>query len=83
MGNNLKQCLEYKDAKVELLNKYKDDFDFEELGKLAIDYSDGIIEADKEVNAELLKYAEDAQKPVLRFPGDDFADAYETFYSQL
>jgi starch synthase len=83
LGNNLKQCLEYKDAKVELLNKYKDDFDFEELGKLAIDYSDGIIEADKEVNAELLKYAEDAQKPVLRFPGDDFADAYETFYSQL
>jgi len=83
LGNNLKQCLEYKDAKVELLNKYKDDFDFEELGKLAIDYSDGIIEADKEVNAELLKYAEDAQKPVLRFPGDDFADAYESFYSQL
>ena len=28
-----------------------------ELGKLAIDYSDGIITAGNEVNPELLKYA--------------------------
>ena len=31
---------------------YANDFDFMELGKLAIDYSDGIVEASETVNSE-------------------------------
>lgn len=83
LGPDMKHCMEYKDAKAELLKNYNDEFDFDELGRLAIDYSDGIIEADKDVNPELLKYAEDNNKPLLRYAGEDFADAYEAFYQQL
>ena len=83
LGADFKKSLEFREAKAELLDKYNDKFDIEELGKLAIDYSDGIIEADKDVNKSLLKYAEDNNKPLLRFPGEDFADAYEAFYNQL
>ena len=56
---------------------------FEELGKLAIDYSDGVIAAHKNVNKELLKYAKTNKIPTLAFPGEDFADAYEAFYEQI
>ncbi|MBR1687378.1 MAG: glycogen/starch synthase [Prevotella sp.] len=83
LGQNFKQCLEFRDAKAELLKKYNDNFDFEELGKLAIDYSDGVIAAEKEVNVSLLQYAEANNVPVLGYPGEDFGDAYEAFYDQI
>ena len=82
LGQNFKKCLEFRDAKPKLLASYKDNFDFEELGKLAIDYSDGIIQAEKEVNKKLLKYSHDKGIPVLPFC-DNFADAYEAFYDQI
>ncbi len=82
LGNNFKECLEFREAKAELLKAYNDNFDFEELGKLAIDYSDGIIKAEKEVNASLLKYATEKNIPLLDYH-EDFADAYEAFYDQI
>lgn len=82
-GDNFKKCVEYKDAKAELLNGYKDQFDFEELGKLAIEYSDGIVQAEKEVNKTLLTYAKEKGLPVLGYQGEDFADAYNQFYEQI
>lgn len=83
LGTNFKKCVEFREAKAELLNKYKDDFDFDELGKLAIDYSDGIIAADKKANEELLKYAQTNNIPTLSYPGEDFGAAYEVFYNQI
>ncbi len=82
LGTNFKKCLEFRDAKAELLEPYADNFDFEELGKLAIDYSDGIIQADGKVNTALLQYAKDKQLPILDYQ-EDFADAYESFYQQI
>ena len=83
LGENFKRCVEYRDAKAELLAQYNDNFNFDELGKLAIDYSDGIIQAEEEVNNDLLKYAVDKGLPVLDFHKDDFADAYEAFYDKI
>lgn len=83
LGENFKKCLEFRDVKTPLLKKYKDDFDFEELGKLAIDYSDGIIEADNAIDENLIKYTEEKGLPLLKYPGEDFADAYESFYDQI
>jgi starch synthase len=82
LGTNFKKCLEFRDAKAELLEPYNDNFDFDELGKLAIDYSDGIIVAEKNVNKSLLKHAKDKQIPVLGYH-EDFADPYEEFYQQI
>ena len=82
LGTNFKKCLEFRDAKAELLEPYSDNFDFEELSKLAIDYSDGVIQANSEVDGRLMKYAQDKNIPVLGYE-EDFADGYEAFYNQI
>lgn len=83
LGDNIKDCLAFREANAELLKQYKDDFDMVELGKLAIDYSDGVIEAGADVNQELIQYAKDKQLPVMDYPGSDNAEAYVGFFNQL
>ena len=70
-----------RDAK--LLEPYSDNFDFIELGKLAIDYSDGIVQADKMVNKQLLDYAREKNIPVLAYKAEGFAEACDDFYNQI
>ena len=82
LGGDFKQCLEFREARAELLKDYKDNFDFNDLSKLAIEYSDGVIAADKQVNENLMKFAKGKNIPVLGYQ-EDFADAYEAFYAQL
>jgi starch synthase len=82
LGQKFKQCLPFRDAKAELLAAYNDQFDFEELGKMAIDYSDGIIEADKKISKTLHKYAQQKDIPLLPFT-EDIATAYEEFYEKI
>ena len=57
-------------------------FDFYELSKMAIEYSDGVVVADKGVDKSLVDFAEGKNIPVLGYQ-EDFADAYESFYGQL
>lgn len=82
LGDNFKEFLEFRDAKSSLLDGYKEKFDFDELGKLAIDYSDGVIQAVPEVNKQLLDYAKEKNVPLLGYH-EDFADACEAFYESL
>ena len=82
LGKNFKKCVEFREAKADLLAPYNDNFDFEEMGKLAIDYSDGIVMASPDVNETLAKYAKDKGLPLLEYQ-KDFADAYEAFYDQI
>ena len=83
LGTHFKRCVEFRDAKSELLSDYKEDFDFIELGKMAIDYSDGVIEGESLSDRTLLDYANEKSKPTLAYPGDDFADAYKTFINEV
>jgi starch synthase len=83
LDSNFKKCVEFREATADLLKKYKDDFDFDELSKLAIDYSDGVIAADKNVNENLLKYAADNNIPTLAYSGEEFYSAYEDFYEKI
>ena len=82
LGSDFKQCLEFRDAKAELLKDYQDNFDFNDLSKLAIEYSDGVIVADQQVKNDLIDFAKEKEIPVLDYQ-EDFADAYEAFYKQL
>ncbi len=82
LGQKFKQSLTFRDAKPELLAPYNDHFDFVELGKLAIDYSDGIIESEPNVNQTLLDHARQKGIPLLPF-STDYATAYEEFYEKL
>ena len=81
-GSDFKQFMEFRDAKPELLTDYKDTFDFDELGKLAIDYSDGVIQAVPDASKVLSDYAAAKNKPLLGYQ-EDFGDAYEAFYESL
>jgi starch synthase len=83
LGTNLKRCLEFRDVTADLLAPYADNFTFNELGKLAIDYSDGVVQADKEVNQELLAYTKQKNIPLMEFPSGGFADAIEHFYNEI
>ena len=82
LGDNFKQCVEFRDAKADLLSAYNDNFDFEEMGKLAIDYSDGIVLANSDVNETLIAHAQAKNIPILSYK-EDFADAYEEFYNHI
>ena len=83
LSDNFKKIVEFRDAKSSLLKKYNDHFDFDELCKLAIDYSDGVIAGSKDVNNSLLKYATDNNIPTLAYAGEDFGNAYEEFYEKI
>lgn len=83
LGDNFKKCVEFRDASAELLKPYADNFDFKELGKMAIDYSDGVVEAGENVNAELLEYAKGKDMPLLQYPGADYVAAYKDFYNKI
>ena len=80
---NFKRCLEFRDVTPELLSPYKDQFDFDELSKLAIDYSDGVVEAVKGVNQDLLGYANEKNIPVLTYSNDNLGDKMEAFYNTI
>ena len=83
LADNFKRCVEFREATADLLKPYKDSFDFDELGKLAIDYSDGIIQTDNTVNKNLLNYAKEKETPILKYKEDCFADDIEAFYNQI
>lgn len=81
-GENFKSCLEFREANVELLQPYNDTFDFDELSKLAIDYSDGVVLGEKNVSKELTSYAKKKGIPFLNYK-EDFAEEYERFYEKI
>ena len=85
LGKKFKQCLEFRDAELSKIEKYGDNFDFMELGKLAIDYSDGIIQTSNDVNKELMKYANDNKENIMLQPEetDEIKTQYTEFYNKL
>ena len=92
-GNGLKkdieptfrQCLEFKDAHGDVLDNYKEKFDFTEFQKFAIDYSDGVVEAGPGVNQELVEYAKAKGLPCLSQADttEVDVDAYDKFYDSV
>ena len=83
LGSKFKSIVAFRDAKKELVSGYNEKFDFVELEKLALDYSDGIIEARPTVNKELLDYAAEKKLPILKYPGEDFIKSYVDFYDKI
>ncbi|MDO4160892.1 MAG: glycogen/starch synthase [Prevotellaceae bacterium] len=81
LGDDFKRSIEFRDVKSNLLDKYSADFGFTDLEKLAIDYSDGVVNVGGDINAELVKYATEKGLPILDSPKDEeIAESYEKFY---
>lgn len=54
------------------------------LGKLAIDFSDGVAAATADAPAELIEYAKASGKPFLEYPGaENYVEAHRQFYLSL
>lgn len=68
---------------IELLG---DEIDYSSLCKLAVQYSDGVIQSSEEVDQSVLDYAKERNIPVLKYQGsttEEYADAFEAFYDQV
>ena len=55
----------------------------QDLQKLAVRFSDGVIAATPDAPAEVLNFARESGCPVLDYPGEDFITAYQDFYDSL
>lgn len=82
-GEQFKSCVSFQEITTENLADYKDEFDYVELEKLALDYSDGVVAATESVNAEILEYAKNKNLPILNYPGENFGDTYQEFFEKL
>jgi starch synthase len=66
------------------VNLKSDIVDFETLSKLAIDYSDGVIQSSSTVNQNVLNYISENNVKFLPYVEDeDYADEYVRFYDSL
>lgn len=83
MGTSFKRCVTFREVTQDTLKPYKDNFDFFELGKLAIDFSDGITIAAPGINQELLAYSKDKLLPVMDYPGEEFVASCKAFFEDL
>lgn len=82
-SNDFKACIEFKDANNKVLGAYPDNMSPDDVYRMAIDFSDGIIEAGSQVDPALLEYAEKKGKPVLRNTGDNLIAACKDFYESI
>lgn len=82
INGNFKKCVDFQDIAKDALAAYSDAFDFDEFGKLAVDYSDAVIEAVPNANSKLIAYAKGKGIPVLDCVEGNKVDAYKAFYEQ-
>lgn len=84
LGQNFKQCIPFRDAKAKLLEKYGEEYHALNLAQLAIDYSDAVVEAGDAVSSDIVKYAEESKKPMLKSVWTkENSNAYADFYNSL
>lgn len=66
------------------LSLLQDPIDYESLCKLAMTYSDGIIQQSKHISKELIAFAKQSGKPFLSYiDPEEQADACDQFYNKL
>ncbi len=57
---------------------------YQNMSKLAIDYSDGIIQASQEITPEIEQYSHASGKPFLEYQNQDtYIDTYNEFYDNI
>lgn len=77
------QKMKYKDVPDQLLKKYENP-DYVTISKAAIDFSDGVILGDENVQEELVAYAKEINKPLLEYQNkEQYIDAYNAFYDEI
>lgn len=83
MGNNFGNCLQFRDVDSSVLEGFSPECTFEELNKLAVKYSDGMIVSAPNANDSIIKFAKETGIPVLEYNNDNKGDAYADFFDQI
>lgn len=84
LGRNLKPCLEFRSAKSRLLSRYGKKFGFEQMQRLAVDYSDALITTTEGFNPAVLEFAKEKGKPVFEhLGGEEMLEHYEKIYDAV
>lgn len=85
LSPDFSKLLMLKDIKEENLQSIlKEGANFADLMKLAVDYSDGVIQNSEKVNEEVMAYARQKGIPVLDYQSpDNYIDAFDRFYDQV
>jgi len=66
------------------LQSIKGEITHETISKLAVDFSDGIIQSSEKVNESVVQYAQSKNKPVLNYsPIENNIDAFNEFYDSI
>ena len=66
------------------LSNLKEPVDYAALCKLAVDYSDGVIQNSKKVNESIIEYARQSGKLILDYQNpENYADACNEFSDQV
>lgn len=78
------QQLLIKDMTADQLEGIRTPMDAAELNRLAIKYSDGLIQNSPDVHPELMEYAQSLGIPTLPYQGEEnYADSFSDFYDQV
>ena len=83
LGDRMPKKMKTKGVDANTLSKY-DDPTYLNIGKIAVDYADGIIFGNEKINPELEKYARESGKALLEYQDrDSYLDAYNNFYDDV
>ncbi len=83
LEDNFRQCIEYREVTSDMLRQYKEKFDYAELNKLAVDFSDGVAVASPSVDSGLVNYLQNRNIPVAECSGGDVAASYKSFIEEI
>ena len=85
LAPNFKELLPFKEITSKDVDFLKEPVDYTELCKLAIKYSDGVIQNSANVNPEIMDYARSLNIPVADYQADEkaYADACSGLYTKV
>ncbi len=83
MGANFGNCIAFKNVSASVLEEFSPEMTFEELNKLAINYSDGLTLPTSDKFRSFAEYAHGRQIPVLENVSAADADAFADFYNTV
>ena len=84
LAANFKEQTLFKDITMDDLKMVNDTVNYEELCKLAVAYSDGVIQNSQNVNQKVLEFAKSINVPVLEYQSEDaYADAVKSLYEKV
>ena len=84
LGDETMNCIPFRGATLSDIQEICDQkFGYDELQKIAIKFSDGVVFDDDKVSEDVKDYANSRNIPVLPYQGEDYKDAYNQFYEQV